>query len=126
VFNVLRFASVLVLGGFSLFSAPARNQFTVYLGGSRADAARAIAVDADGNSYVAGQAFRNANRPEAFVAKTSADGSRVLWTTYLTGESAVSVAIDAGGNVWVGSGTALAKLNGADGRLLRTVAMGGL
>ena len=55
----------------------------MYLGGSRADAARAIAVDADGNSYVAGQAFRAGDRAEGFVAKTSADGSRVLWTAYL-------------------------------------------
>ena len=100
--------------------------WSTYLGGSNgrigaeADVGNGIAVDAEGNVYVAGWtevygwtsggfnttynggAFLN-DVGDAFVAKLSSDGAH-LWSTYLGGtdyESGLSIAVDASGNVYV-------------------------
>ncbi len=81
---------------------------------------RAIAVDAVGNAYLAGQtsdpkfpttpgSFQPVfnGPPEGFVAKLKPDGSAMVWATYLGsgdsgGSAAVvqSLAVSPGGNVW--------------------------
>jgi uncharacterized protein (TIGR03437 family) len=70
----------------------------------------AIAVDAAGNTYLAGQttdpnfpatpgSFQSTpNSLSGFVAKLKADGSAMVWATYF--QPAQSIAIDASGNVW--------------------------
>ena len=91
-------------------------QFSQYLGGPGYDAAFAIAVDGDGNSYVTGntnsvsfpargsaQEFPGGNG-DAFVAKFSPLGDQLVYITYLGGkqnEAGNSIAIDAQRNVYV-------------------------
>lgn len=71
--------------------------YSTYLGGSSTDAATAVAVDAGGNAYVAGETFssdfptRNPFQPalhagdgDAFVAKLDPSGA-IVWSTYLGG-----------------------------------------
>jgi hypothetical protein len=74
-------------------------EFSTYLGGSRYDYARGIALDSEGNIYLAGQtsstdfettdsAFQQTyagGAADAFVMKLSADGLRALYSTYLGG-----------------------------------------
>ncbi len=96
--------------------------YSTYLGGSGFDNASAIAADAAGNAYVTGvadssdfpttsQAPAPARFP-AFVAKFSADGSALLFSTYVspntdddrsTGGDAI--ALDAAGKVYVAGAT---------------------
>ncbi len=102
-----------------------------YLGGSGADAALGIAVDANGSPYVLGYsyspdfpttpgAYRTVAPPtnRAFIAKFTPDGSSLAYSTFLSGstiqvgyapggilESVVSpsaIAVDAMGNAFVG------------------------
>lgn len=95
--------------------------YASYLGGDTAvtggsDYARAVALDAAGNVYVAG-GTQSANYPttdgvlgksagggwDAFVAKISPDGS-VLYSTYLgtsSSDEAYAIAADAAGNVYI-------------------------
>lgn len=89
-------------------------EFSTYLGGSGLDSARAIAVDAAGNSYVAGYTDSSdfpALNPlqtrgggtDAFVAKLSAAGG-LVYCTYLGGswdDRAFGIAVDAGGSAFV-------------------------
>jgi hypothetical protein len=79
----------------------------------------AIAVDAAGNAYLAGQTF-DPNFPATadsyqpappspflttgFIAKLNPTGSAMVWATYLAGQAPQSIAIAASGDVWV-SGT---------------------
>jgi uncharacterized protein (TIGR03437 family) len=77
----------------------------------------AIAVDAAGNAYLAGQTFDPhfpatpgsyqpislfPNQTSGFIAKLNPTGSAVVWATYF-GEASLqaSIALDAVGNVWV-------------------------
>ena len=93
--------------------------YSTYLGGSGDDSATAIAVDGSGNAYVAGYTassdFPTAGNPplqstlstteDAFVAKLSADGSTLLYSTYLGGakgvQAADAIAIDNNGGAYV-------------------------
>jgi uncharacterized protein (TIGR03437 family) len=97
---------------------------TLLAGGSH-DEARAIAVDASGNAYVAGRtdskdfplanpyqksrAVGTGSGFDAFLSKISSDGSKLLYSTYLGGsgdDAAQAVAVDAQGNVYaVGAST---------------------
>eukprot|EP00456_Euglypha_rotunda_P087434 TRINITY_DN89039_c0_g2_i1.p2 TRINITY_DN89039_c0_g2~~TRINITY_DN89039_c0_g2_i1.p2 ORF type:complete len:114 (-),score=29.32 TRINITY_DN89039_c0_g2_i1:10-351(-) len=67
---------------------------------------------------------RSASRATAFVAKTKADGTEVLWTAFLEGRSADAIAVDVQGNVWAAGTGFLAKLNGADGHVERNLETG--
>jgi len=93
--------------------------YSTYLGGGGDDFGHGIAVDAAGNAYVTGftystdfptaNAFQTANHgsADAFVTKINADGSALVYSTYLGGYSydyGSGIAVDAAGNAYV-SGT---------------------
>jgi hypothetical protein len=101
--------------------------YSTYLGGSNLDAANAIAVGSDGTAFVAGETdstdFPTAHplQPEdggpldfpddAFVTKLSADGSTLLYSTYLGGtkqDSASGIAVDSFGAAYV-TGTTISE-----------------
>ena len=119
--------------------------YSTYLGGSSIDGANAIAVAPDGTAFIAGGTFSsnfptahplqpNAGGPsdfpqDAFVAKISADGSSLLYSTYLGGEStdiAYGIAVDSLGEAYVAgttdsphfptTPTSINTLCGADGK----------
>jgi hypothetical protein len=90
--------------------------YSTYLGGNGLDTGYGLAVDATGNTYVTGitgsSNFPVANAYQqdkpgnfnAFVSKLSADGSTLLYSTYLGGNNVdvgESLAIDTLGNVYV-------------------------
>jgi hypothetical protein len=114
-------------GGFDAFvsklnAAGSALVYSTYLGGSGGDFASGIAVDGAGSAYVAG-ATNSANFPmtagafdtalnggnnggnnDAFVAKLSAAGSSLIYSTYLGGSSndqATDIAVDSAGNAYV-------------------------
>ncbi|GAA4443745.1 VCBS domain-containing protein [Novipirellula rosea] len=86
-----------------------------YLGGLSGESANAIQVDADGNAYITGGTvstdfptttgpFGTTGGDDMFVTKMSADGSTVLYTTYLGGSGndiAYDIDIDSSGNAYV-------------------------
>jgi len=94
--------------------------FSTYLGGNGIDTAYAIVVDESGNIYVAGETW-SSNFPtqnaiqksyggveDAFIAKLSADGSSLVFSTYLggnNGDGATAIAVDGVGNIYVGGYT---------------------
>jgi hypothetical protein len=94
--------------------------YSTYLGGNVSDVAESIAVDAIGNAYVTGWTsstdFPTANSlgeraggDEAFVTVLNADGSALLFSTYLGGgkrESGEGIALDAAGNIYLTGYTA--------------------
>jgi hypothetical protein len=91
--------------------------YSTYIGGSGGDFGLAIALDASGEAYVAGQTgstnFPTANpvQPvsggpsDGFLTKLNAAGSAMLYSTYLGGggnnDGALGVAVDASGNAYV-------------------------
>ncbi|HWW75446.1 MAG TPA: SBBP repeat-containing protein, partial [Pyrinomonadaceae bacterium] len=102
--------------------------YSSYLGGGGSefspgeDLGHDVAVDADGNAYIVGStgsvdfpvknAIQSSNHGggcecgsgDAFIAKMNADGSALLWATYLGGhddDAAFGVAVDAARNVVV-------------------------
>ncbi len=96
--------------------------FSTYLGGTGMDSAKAIAVDPNGNAYVAGHtdsvnfptksAYRSSSGGgvDAFVAKLSVSGNSLVYCTYLGGgwdDRGFGIAVDSGGNAyvtgWIGS-----------------------
>ena len=99
--------------------------YSTYLGGSNIDGANAIAVATDNTAFIAGGTF-STNFPtshplqandgggpdfpqDAFVTKFSADGSTLLYSTYLGGTNedvANGIAIDTAGNAYI-TGTTL-------------------
>ena len=94
--------------------------FATYLGGAKLDAAYGLALDSSANPIVSGitesadfPSTPSAFQPhlngsvDAFVTKFSADGSRILWSTYYGGSKANSdqflggsLATDQAGRVW--------------------------
>ncbi len=100
--------------------------YATYLGGSVQDGGAAIAVDALGNAYVTGmtlsadfptvnpiQATCNggtgcANSGDVFVTKVNADGSALVYSTFLGGsgeDAGQGIAVDSSGNVYVAGWT---------------------
>jgi hypothetical protein len=85
--------------------------YSTYLGGSGMDSGNGIAVDAAGNAYVTGDTA-SSNFPvnrlqqtlrggtDGFISKVAADGSRLVYSTYLGGaseEHAAAIAVDSTG-----------------------------
>jgi photosystem II stability/assembly factor-like uncharacterized protein len=94
--------------------------YSSYLGGSLSDSGAGIAVDAAGNAYLTGATMStdfptvNAFQPtnaggingyNAFVTKVSADGSSLVYSSYLGGSSGSdrgnSIAVDGAGNAYL-------------------------
>ena len=94
--------------------------YSTYLAGSSSETGVDIAVDASGNAYVTGSTESNdfpkvnakyqnlwGNR-DAFVFKLSGNGQKVIYSTYLGGNSVDDgrgIAVDAGGNAYVTGAT---------------------
>lgn len=91
--------------------------YSSYLGGSGNDLPAGVAVDSNGNAYIAGRTF-STNFPntngfqtafagrlfDGFLTKINAAGSAVAYSTYLGGNTydfATAVALDAGNNAYV-------------------------
>ncbi|MCI0392688.1 MAG: SBBP repeat-containing protein [Acidobacteria bacterium] len=95
--------------------------YLTYLGGFEADYALGIAVDPDGNAFVAGQtdsanfptagaiqAARSGFGTDAYVAKINPTGTALVYSTYLGGNStdfAEKIALDASGSAYVAGST---------------------
>jgi beta-propeller repeat-containing protein len=87
--------------------------YSTLLGGSISDFPYDVAADADGHAYVAGQTFsqdfpttpgafqESTSEVAGFVTKLSADGSSLVWSTYLRAASLRTIAVDAGEDVYV-------------------------
>ncbi|MCH7947167.1 MAG: SBBP repeat-containing protein, partial [candidate division Zixibacteria bacterium] len=95
--------------------------YSTYLGGSAADVAAGIAVDAAGAAYVTGytestdfptqnpyQGTYNGGSRDAFVTKLSSSGNNLVYSTYLGGsniDGGLGIAVDADGVAHVTGGT---------------------
>lgn len=116
---------------FILKMNPAGNQFvySTFLGGDRDDAAFSIAVDQQGNAYVAGNtsssnfrttegAYQRENKGgggnnrfpggDAWVAKLNPAGNALIYSTLIGGardDWATSLAVDSAGNAYVAGST---------------------
>lgn len=102
---------------------PAIIRYSTYLAGELNDRVHDIVADADGNAYAVGwtdselfptknayQPGQNFGSEEAFITKFNADGSQLIWSTYLGGgdtldappsEGAYGVTLDSDRNVYV-------------------------
>lgn len=137
----------------SKFDATGALVYSTYLGGLGVDAGNAIAVDGEGNAYVAGStqvsafptvsAFQNVAGggncvtsststttvpcPDGFVAKLNPQGSRLLFSTYLGGsgpDEAYGIAVDSLGSAHVTGYTQAQNFPTSNGSTQRT--FGGL
>lgn len=87
-------------------------QWNTYMGGIQGDVAYAIALDGDGNVYVAGDSLGTWGAPvnpfgggpsDAFAAKLNNSGT-LLWNTFMGGTSSDrgrGIAVDGGGDIFV-------------------------
>ena len=89
--------------------------YSSYLGGSQNDIGHAITVDTDGNAYITGlsnspdfptvnayqDTFSGGDGDDTIVVKVSADGSRLLYSTFIGGtgdDESRAIAVDDSGN----------------------------
>jgi uncharacterized repeat protein (TIGR01451 family) len=95
--------------------------YSTFLGGTSDDIGRSIALDSTGNAYVTGQTSSfnfpvNINSynttyaygSDVYVTKLNADGTAVLYSTYLGGNSddiGYGIAVDSSGNAYVTGST---------------------
>jgi uncharacterized protein (TIGR03437 family) len=117
--------------------------FGTFLGGSTADQATALAVDAAGNVFFTGStdgsfptsaeaANAGSNTAKAFAAKLSADGSQLLYSTYLpdTAATASAIALDGQGDAYIAGKSStghayVVKLSSDGSAFLYNVSLGG-
>jgi hypothetical protein len=88
--------------------------YSTYLGGTGYDSGVAVAVDAQGNAYVAGNAF-STNFPttsgayrttppdtnSSYVAKFNPAGNALVYSTFIQSAEITAIAVDAGGNAYL-------------------------
>ena len=94
--------------------------FSTFIGGSDFDSAGGLALDVDRNIYVAGGTSsldfpttagaydRTTDGNDATVTKLSADGSRLIYSTFVGGtgnDGAADVIVDGAGDAWIAGGT---------------------
>lgn len=97
--------------------------YSTYLGGSNNDSGYGITFDSSGDAYVTGEtsstnfpttsgvfqgSLPNGSTGNAFVTKISADGSTLVYSTYVGGkgeDAGNSIALDASGDAFVTGGT---------------------
>jgi uncharacterized repeat protein (TIGR01451 family) len=94
--------------------------YSTYLGGSLSDAGNGIALDGAGNAYLTGSTVSsnfptaNALQPvkafsvDAYVAKLNANGSALVYSTFLGGENndaGRAIAVDSSGNAYIAGTT---------------------
>jgi Beta-propeller repeat len=97
--------------------------YATYIGGSAAEAGLAIAVDDTGNAYVSGGtassdfpttagAFETSHKAneDVWVAKLSAEGSALIYSTFLggseiAGDFGAAIAVDSAGSAYVSGGS---------------------
>jgi len=112
------------------FGADGAVLYSTFIGGSHYDEGTAIAVGTDGSAYVTGNTcssdfplqlplqssfggfdrlvLSRCSSGDAFVSRLSADGLRLLYSTYLgasMSESGISIAVDQDGGAWVAGPT---------------------
>ncbi len=95
--------------------------YSTFLGGERTDTAHAVAVDPQGNTYVTGETTSGdfpavgtaitkiqGAVPYAFVTKFNAAGDKILYSTFIGGDSntrGLAIAVDQAGNAYLGGVT---------------------
>jgi PKD repeat protein len=94
--------------------------YSTYIGGNHNEHGYKIKVDASGNAYIAGFTYStnfptvnpvqptSGGEEDAFVAKLSADGSALLFSSYLGGrgdERCFGLALDSSSNIYLTGGT---------------------
>ncbi|MBZ5561592.1 MAG: SBBP repeat-containing protein [Acidobacteriia bacterium] len=94
--------------------------YSTYLGGTGGDVGYGIAVDSSGDAYIAGittstnfptlNGYQGSNggSSDAFVTKLNADGTALVYSTYLGGsgaDSAAAIAVDASGDAFITGST---------------------
>lgn len=94
--------------------------YSTYLGGSGADNGLAIALDSQGNAYIAGNTFSSdfptqgalqatlSGSSDAFVSEINPETSSLVFSTYLGGsgmDSAQSIALDSTGSIYLAGNT---------------------
>ena len=98
--------------------------YSTYLGGTEYDEAYAIAIDGSGSAYVTGTStsanfptkspkqVNNSGNGDAFIAKLSAAGNSLVYSTFLGGvgqDLGYSLVVDGAGNAYVAGVTASAN-----------------
>ena len=99
--------------------------YSTYLGGGNEDEGNGIAVDSSGDAYITGTtgstdfpttagAFQTVNGDnDAFVTKLNADGTALVYSTYLGGnsyEQGNGIAVDSAGDAWITGSTPFVRL----------------
>ena len=117
--------------------------FGTLLGGGTADQSTALAVDDAGSVFVTGTtaglfpttpgaAVSASTTSKAFAARISADGSRILYSTYLPDQATIpaAIAVDQQGNAYIAGTTGtghvfVTKLSADGSAILYNVSLGG-
>jgi hypothetical protein len=111
--------------------------YSTYLGGSKGDYANGIAVDASRNAYVTGftystnfptttEAFQTTNKANdqtVFVTKLDANGTALVYSTYLGGTGlshGSGIAVDGSGNAYITGDTSATDFPTTTGAFLTT------
>jgi Tol biopolymer transport system component len=113
--------------------------YSTFLGGSLTDRGAGIAIDAAGNAYVTGEVVSadfpttpgafdttfNGGARDAFVTKVNADGSGLVYSTFLggsSGENGIGITVDAAGAAYVTGDTFSANFPTTPGAFDTTLA----
>jgi uncharacterized protein (TIGR03437 family) len=133
--SALLFGVILrVAGG----ASPPLVDYVTYLGGSFADTAVGIAVDSTGAAYVAGNTASpdfpitstslgvpSATAGGAFITKFDPSGTAIDFSVRLGDSAATAFAVDASGNMYLGMGDQVVKLDPTAQNILYTTPIGG-